>query len=371
MDGAKLPALAFYMSRGHTSTVNSRPKSRNANDGRANRRVSPFITAQTELRPPSRCRHVVEPLPSHFLPCPRIWARAFPAIASAVLLSHAAFAADDSFHAPDSIVLKDGRTVKGLIIKNSADSVLIQEEFGEKSYPKSEIVRIRDEADIGILFTDIHRKGDLPSWRVIANDLRMHDNIKSVVEIPATAITVGEFRNIPYKSFRVNRDIELNIYGDPNDPAGLELGIYGSHTGDPKLQHVLRSYLAGFLTTREELAALYSLDLRGGIKTAGSMTLEITPKNAPDACGAWWISLYNVRDLADAKLSDARYAALTKPAHEVVDRSGRVIAKGWTEKDLLQSARLVKLGGNAPVLARGFYRDANGDFRVLPGSSVQ
>ncbi|MFA7232522.1 MAG: hypothetical protein WC076_00265 [Terrimicrobiaceae bacterium] len=289
--------------------------------------------------------------------------RAF--LASAVLLPLAAFAADDSFRAPDSIVLKDGRTVKGLIIKNSADSVLIQEEFGEKSYPKSEIVRIRDEADIGVLFTDIHRKGDLPSWRVIANDLRMHDNIKSVVEIPATAIGVGEFRNVPYKSFRVNRDIELNIYGDPNDPAGLEMGIYGSHSGNQKIRHTLRSYLAGFLTTREELAALYALALRGGIRTAGSMTLEITPKTAPDAYGAWWISLYNVKDLDAIRLTDAEYARLTKPAHEVIDSRGRVVAGGWTGKDLAKSERLDKLGANARVLLRGFYRDSNGDFRVL------
>ncbi len=295
--------------------------------------------------------------------------RAFLAIAFAVLLPITVIAADDSFHAPDSIVLKDGRTVKGLIIRNSVDSVLIQEEFGETTIPKSEIVRIRDEADIGILFTDIHRKGDLPSWRVIANDLRMHDNIKSVVEIPATAITVGEFRNVPYKSFRVNRDIELNIYGDPNDPAGLELGIYGGRSNDPKAQHILRAYLAGFLTTRAELAALYSLDLKGGIKTAGDLTLEITPKNAPDAYGAWWISLYNAKDLAAAKLSDVEYAALTKPADEVIDRRGRVIANGWTAKDLAKSERLDDLGEKAPVLLRGFYRDANGDFRILSGSA--
>lgn len=249
--------------------------------------------------------------------------RALLAIVSAVLLPLASPAADDAFHAPDSIVLKGGRTVKGLIIKNSVDSVLIQEEFGETTIPKSEIVRIRDEADIGILFTDIHRKGDLPSWRVIANDLRMHDNIKSVVEIPATAITVGEFRNVPYKSFRVNRDIELNIYGDPNDPAGLELGIYGGRADDPKTQHILRAYLAGFLTTRAELAALYSLDFKGGIKTAGDMTLEITPKNAPDAYGAWWISLYNVKDLAAAKLPDpSMLPSQSPPTKSSIDGEG-------------------------------------------------
>ncbi|MFZ4775435.1 MAG: hypothetical protein ACOYM3_08745 [Terrimicrobiaceae bacterium] len=274
-------------------------------------------------------------------------------------------AADDTFHAPDSIVLKDGRTVRGLIIKNSVDSVLLQQEFEEKSYPKSEIVRIRDEADIGVLFTDITRRGDLPSWRVIANDLRMHDEIKSVVEIPATAIDIGEFRNVPYKSFRVNGDIEMNIYGDPNDPAGVELGIYGRRANNRELQHVLRAYLAGFLTNRAELAALYGIDFKGGLKKAGDLTFEITPPSAPDAYGAWWISLYSLKDLDSVRLSEAKYATLTKPVNEVIDRQGRVIASGWTEKDLVQSERLEKAGEGAKVLLRGFYRDANGNFQLL------
>lgn len=279
-------------------------------------------------------------------------------------------AADDSFRAPDSIVLKDGRTIRGLIIKNSVDSVLLQEEFVERSYPKSEIVRIRDEADIGVLFTDITRKGDLPSWRVMANDLRMHDEIKSVVEIPATTISIGEFRNVPYKSFRVNHDIELNIYGDPNDPCGVELGIYGGRKNNVKLQKVLRAYLAGFLTTREELKAIYGLDLKGGKAVAGDITFETAPPTAADAFGAWWISLYNVKDMDSIRLSDAKYAKLTKPADEVIDRSGRVIAKGWTKKDLEEMERHKALHGDENVLFRGFYRNANGDFQLLKAKEM-
>lgn len=173
-------------------------------------------------------------------------------------------AADDSFHAPDSIVLKDGRTIHGLIIKNSVDAILMQEEFGERAYPKSAIVRVLDEPDTETYFTELISKGTLPSWRVIANDLRSHDQIRSLVEIPATTVTVGTFRNIPYLSFRVNRDIELNIYGDPNHPAGIELGIYGSRKSDVKLQKTLRAYFAGFLGSREEVAALYNIGLEQG-----------------------------------------------------------------------------------------------------------
>jgi len=290
--------------------------------------------------------------------------------ASVLVLSFSARAADDSFHAPDSIVLKDGRTIRGLILKNSVDSVLLQEEFSENSYPKSEIVRIRDEADIGVLFTDITRRGDLPSWRVMANDLRMHDEIKSLVEIPATTISLGDLRNVPYKSFRVNRDIELNIYGDPNDPCGVELGIYGSRKNDEKLQKVLRAYLAGFLTSREELKALYGIALKGGKAVAGDITFETAPPTAPDAFGAWWISLFNLKDLNAIRLSDAEYAKLTKPADQVIDRSGRVIAKGWSKNDLEEMEHHKALHGKENVLIRGFYRNAKGDFQLLKEKSL-
>ncbi len=291
--------------------------------------------------------------------------KAFLIFATLVACVAASVAVDDSFRAPDTIVLKDGRTVRGLIIKNSPDSVVLQEEFEERTYPKSEVVRIRDEADIGVLFTDIHRKGDLPSWRVLANDLRMHDEIKSLVEIPATTIPSGEFRNVPYKSFRVNRRIELNIYGDPNDPEGIELGIYGGAKSDARLQKVLRSYLAGFLTSRAEIAALYGLDLKGGVAIADDITFEISPSSAPDSFGAWWISLYNKKGLDALRLSDAKYSRLTRPADEVIDHSGRVIAPGWTKNDLELSARIDHDNPQSRVLLRGFYRDAKGDFRLL------
>ncbi|TSA34763.1 MAG: hypothetical protein D4R65_05705 [Verrucomicrobiaceae bacterium] len=285
-------------------------------------------------------------------------------------LPFAAKGADDSFHAPDSIVLKDGRTIRGLIVKNSVDSVLIQEEFSENTYPKSEIVRIRDEADIGVLFTDITRRGDLPSWRVMANDLRMHDEVKSLVEIPATTISIGDLRNVPYKSFRVNHDIELNIYGDPNDPSGVELGIYGSRKSNTKLQKVLRAYLAGFLTSREELKALYGINLKGGKAVAGDITFKNSPPTEPDAFGAWWVSLLNLKDLNAIRLSDAKYAKLTRPADEVIDRSGRVIAKGWTKNDLQEMEHHKALHGKENVLIRGFYRNANGDFQLLEKKSL-
>lgn len=299
---------------------------------------------------------------------PNSFRRVLPALFLLAALSMPLFAADDSFKQPDSLVLKNGKVVKGLIIQNSKDAVLMQEKSEEMSYPKSEIIRINDNADGDILYTDVNRKGDLPSWRVIVNDLRTNDAVKSLEAIPATLIDNGEFKNVPYISFRVNKEIELNIYGDPEDPAGVEMGIYGWKSGVPKLRKILRGYLAGFLTTREEIATLYSMSLRGGIAQIGDLTIEITPKNAPDAYGAWWISLYYKKELARVRLDDAEYTKLTRPFNEVVDRRGRIIDNGWTDAQIARSERAAK-GGR--VILRGFYRDDNGVFRLITDPAPQ
>lgn len=269
-------------------------------------------------------------------------------------------ASDDSFRSPDSLTLKDGSVHRGLIILNARDSVTIQCEFEECVIPKSDILRIDDSVDA--LYTEAGRRGDLPAWRVIANDLRTHDDIKTLEEIPATLIDTGVFENLPYKSFRVNHDIELNIYGDPNDPAGIELGIYGRRAGDQKLRRFLRSYIAGYLTSTEEVAALYSLGLKEGSATAGMLTVEITPPGAPDAYGAWWISLYNKKNLAAARLDAREYATLVRPMDEVVGKDGKVLANAWSSD---QADMMNKKG--PMVIRRGFYRDKDGSFRLLSG----
>ena len=273
--------------------------------------------------------------------------------------------ADDTYRSPDSLHLTDGTVVRGLIIKNTSGSVVIQQETDELDVPKSKIVRIIDNADSNVLYTGMNRKGQLPSWRVIANDLRTHDAIKSLVEIPATVIDVADFKNVPYKSFRVNEDVELNIYGDPENPAGVELGIYDPRSFDKKQRKLLRAYLAGFLTTREEIAALYALGLDKGKTQVGNIVIEITPANAFDAYGAWWVSLYNPKELNKVRLSDAEYQRLVRPVSEVIDKKGRVISGGWSRKDAERSRKIKAEGSSARVILKGFYRDDDGVFRLI------
>ena len=281
---------------------------------------------------------------------------------------------------PDSLLLKDGSTLRGLIIKNSPRDVTIQTADGEKTISKSEIVRIRDEADTRAVFTGARRKGELPPWRAIANDLRSHDNIREVVQIPAARIDNGRFARIPYLSFRVNRTMELNIFGNPDSPVALEFGLFGGRKFEKSARAILRSYLAGFLATGEEVSALYSIDLKGGTAPANGLQFEIIPPDAPDAFGTWWLVVYRPALLDEARLPDADYARRTVPADLVRDRSGRHPEKslggrifteakriGEIDDFLLSNAMLLQETGVAATdSVMGFFRDKDGNFRLIP-----
>lgn len=273
--------------------------------------------------------------------------------------------ADSAPPFPDSLVLKDGRVIHGIILHNNLDAILIQEKSGEATYPKSEIVRIQDDPDGFTYFTEINRRGELPSWRVIVNDLRTHDQIKRLEEIPAIRITNGRFKNIPYKSFRVNNNIELNIYGDLERPAGLEMGIFGIRSGNEKLRKTLRAYLGGFLSTREEISALYALNFKGDTRQADGLVFETTPKDAPDAQGAWWISLSNPKKLARVRVSDAEYAKITAPEGDVVDKYGRLLSRTYEDTKRSMNDVLDGLSDTGGDVLQGFYRTKDGILRLM------
>jgi hypothetical protein len=279
-------------------------------------------------------------------------------------------AQNEGYAEPDSLLFKDGSTRAGVIVKNTADTIFLQERYQVSEFPKSDIVRIFDGADTGMEFTDAGKKGDLPSWRVMVNDIRNNDAITSLKQIPATLIDNGYLKNVPYLSFRINEYIEMNVYGKPDNPAAIEFGMYGRLSSSDKLRRALRSFLAGFLSSRSEVGAIYSIPFSGGEKSAGDFRIRVTPSSAPDAYGAWWISLYNPKALAAARVSDAEYVKATLPPDQVVDRSGKVKDRVLSEGGFRSLSQMRKGGDTASFFTLGFSRDAAGQLR-LPFQSDQ
>lgn len=116
-------------------------------------------------------------------------------------------------------------------------------------------------------------------------------------QIPATVIDVGDLTNVPYVSF-AGKDVELNVYGDPAHPAGVEIG-----TKSDSAEHraAIKSFIAGLLKP-EDAKALGAL-AEGKKEERDGLALELTLPDAADAYGAWWVTATHPVGLKSAQAS--------------------------------------------------------------------
>lgn len=267
--------------------------------------------------------------------------------------------------APDDIELVDGQKISGLIVRRNAKFVVIQTDKGEETVANEFIRRVDDLPDDGVYFTEITDAGELPNWRSIVQDLRLDDHVRSFEQIPATAIDVGNLRNIPYLSFRINGGSEMNVYGNPENPAAIEFGVYGRGKGSARRQNLVREFIAGHLSSRDEVRSLYSLDMnKGGEVRCGKLVFGVTPPEAEDSYGGRWLVIYDPVRLAKARVSDAAYAKVTKPFDQVNQKNGQLRQDVLQENSDWLSRTLETLTGQTQEV-RGFYRDKNGVFRLI------
>ncbi|MFO0595703.1 MAG: hypothetical protein U0228_10370 [Myxococcaceae bacterium] len=116
-------------------------------------------------------------------------------------------------------------------------------------------------------------------------------------QIPATVIEVGELANVPYVSFG-NGTVELNVYGDPASPAGIEVG---AKDASPETRAALKAFIGSQLNEadRKPLDGMPE----GKEVEADGMTLEITPPEAADGFGAWWVTASQKAGIKQAQAS--------------------------------------------------------------------
>jgi len=265
---------------------------------------------------------------------------------------------------PDTLELADGTRLNGLIVRNTADSVLFQTADSEREIPKSNIRRIHDEMEAEVVFPELLAPGHLPSWRGMVFDLRNHDSIHKLQQIPSATIKEGYLRNIPYLSFRVNEQSAFNIYGNPNDPVAIEFGMYGKQRKQDKYHRIVREFLAGHLQSREQISALYSLSFAGDDKKVGPLALRVTPPSQAGPHGGWWISLYNPSRLESARVSNAKYARVTLPFEQISRKDGQIREENLQKNENWLADMVNQMTGTIPKV-RGFYRDENGAFRLI------
>jgi len=203
--------------------------------------------------------------------------------------------------AMDQVMLKSGTRVSGTILAQSKDRIIMRVGQGNAVYSKKAIWRIYEDITDEPPVTLVFKRDQLPPWWVPLSDLYHEDWVNSLKSVPAGPVAEEPLHDVPYLSFRANTIYEMNIYGDPADPAGLEIGYYGNmwfHSKDA--QKRCRQFLASYLTGLKQLQAVYRLNATGGAETVSGLTIQITP----NAYGGWWIAAWNPARLAAAKCRD-------------------------------------------------------------------
>jgi len=269
---------------------------------------------------------------------------------------------------PDYVIMKDGTRYEGLIIKNDAKELILQQSLGERTIDKASVQRINDADKSMVYFADLVDPDKAPPWRMMVQDLRCNDRIKSFFQIPATRINKGYLRNVPYLSFHMNAYGEMNIYGNPEDPACVELGMYARGEQLEKFQELARNFLAGYISSRSALRIFYSLNLKGDEKRAGKFIFKIMPPTEPDSFGGWWISIYDPLRLQRARISDLEYEKCTLPSYQIRKKDGTLHKHLDLKYHAFLTTSMMDWFGKLPSFY-GFYRDGDNELKVVPFAS--
>ena len=142
-------------------------------------------------------------------------------------------------------------------------------------------------------------------------------------QIPATVVDKGVLKYVPYQSFKAG-SFEFNVYGDPDYPAGVELGIDGKLFKDKAAKTRCVKFLASLLPDAGDRCLLKSLKLTEDLKTRAGLTLEVTPETAVDAYGSWWVSVYDTKSLEKSRATPKEIAEITVPREQASSQSDRL-----------------------------------------------
>lgn len=242
--------------------------------------------------------------------------------------------------AMDTILLKNGTRITGKILGQSKSSVFMRVGTGNAVYSKKAIRRIYEDITDEAPVTRVLRRDELPPWWVPLSDLYHEDWVNSLKAVPAGLIDVGDLKYVPYLSFRANGIYEMNIYGDPRDPAGLEIGYRGDlrfRSGDA--QKRCRQFIASYLGGLRQFEALYRMNRTGGRQEADGLTIQITPRGAADAFGGWWVVVWNPQKLAAARRrTEAEWKAASERNLALILKSTEG-AREWTKYSLQDAAK--------------------------------
>jgi hypothetical protein len=213
----------------------------------------------------------------------------------------------------DVVVLTNGVVINGKILQQDATGILMQTDSGTFRYAHAWIQDLKKEAATA---PHVSSNGQvIPDWAQIVSLLANTGFAPAIQQVPATVISHGKFKNVPYLSFRCGYgDYEINIYGDLNKPAAIQIGAmnYLHQTAAEKTNCV--NFICSVLADASDRKIVRALDWnQKDVQTGSGMTFETLLPGEMDSYGGWWVSVYNTNTLFGAQASDAELLAITQP----------------------------------------------------------
>lgn len=211
----------------------------------------------------------------------------------------------------------------GIVIQTNGEDVLILTRNSAMNFSKSSILEIKPDSERVSSTTN-----RLSDFRKTLRTLGRQQWAENITPIPATVIEKGILRNVPYTSFRCADDYEVNIYGDLENPAGVEIGVYRSLLQDNAAKNNCIRFIWSLLNDSADQECVLGLDLSKDTQTKNELTFEITPPTAEDANNGWWVSVYSEKqlDLARASYDEIKQITMSK--------SGGSGSNSWSSKEL-------------------------------------
>lgn len=253
-----------------------------------------------------------------------------------------------------SMTLKNGQKIEGTLLKDQDGQSLVQVSYGSVTVSTGDVASVERH---GVDPEPVSGDGRLSRWDHCLSIVSRHGWSKALSQIPATVIDLGILKNVPYLSHRAG-DFEMNIYGDPDRPACLEIGLYrgGGNLAERKACLEMMCHLLSDPADRE---ALRSVRLEKGMVKRHGMVFEITPPTDKDSYGGWWISVYDEKSLDQQRATDAELAAITIAPAQIKPAVRTPVTLSpihWQEHDL-RMARPAAPAEKAPlVYKRGVHR---------------
>ena len=201
----------------------------------------------------------------------------------------------------DVVHLSDGRTLTG-IAEDHDDDVIVHTKGGSITVERANITSIDKTAVV----QDVSR---LPKWEQLMAPTSTADWAQEIRQIPATVIDKGIMRNVPYMSYKAG-DYEINLYGDPENPAGIEIGVRNALLQSEAAKNNCLQFIKAVLPLPQQQAVIESLNHKKDSKELNGLVYEITPQTDPDAYDGWWISVYNVKALDTTRATEAEMAKI-------------------------------------------------------------